>query len=90
MHWWINIIQKGDKLSKKEKDDATELIDKRIAELYRQEKEQSLKSENGNLAESRDNGYLPSKNNLDGVQSVAPSSAKIDKNSKLRIFILGI
>lgn len=90
MHWWINIIPKGDKLSKIEKDDATELIDKRIAELYRQEKEQSLKSENGNLAESRDNGYLPSKNNLDGVQSVAPSCAKIDKNSKLRIFILGI
>lgn len=90
MHWWINIIQKGDKLSTKEKDDATELIDKRIAELYRQEKEQSLKSENGNLAESRDNGYLPSKNILDGVQSVAPSSAKIDKKIQLRIFILGI
>lgn len=88
MHWWINIIQKGDKLSKKEKDDATERIDKRIAELYHQEKEQSLKSENGNLAESRGNGYLPSKNNLDGVQSVAPSSAKIDKNSQLRIYIL--
>lgn len=90
MHWWINIIQKRVKLSKKEKDDATELIDKRIAELNRQEKEQSLKSEYGNLTESRDNGYLPSKNNLDGVQSVAPSSAKIDKKIQLRIFILGI
>ena len=46
------------------------------------EKEQSLKSEYGNLAESRDNGYLPSKNNLDGVQSVAPSSAKIQQSSE--------
>ena len=63
--------KEGAKLSKKEKDDATERIDKRIAELNRQEKEQSLKSENGNLAESHDNGYLPSKDNLDGVQSVA-------------------
>ena len=77
------------KLSNKEKDDATERIDKRIAELNRQEKEQSLKSENGNLAESHDNGYLPSKDNLDGVQSVAPSSAKIDKKFPTKTFYLG-
>ena len=81
--------KEGAKLSKKEKDDATERIDKRIAELNRQEKEQSLKSENGNLAESHDNGYLPSKDNLDGVQSVAPSSAKIDKKFPTKTFYLG-
>ena len=81
--------KEGAKLSKKEKDDATERIDKRIAELNRQEKEQSLKSENGNLAESHDNGYLPSKDNLDGVQSVAPSSAKIDKKFPPKTFYLG-
>ena len=81
--------KEGAMLSKKEKDDATERIDKRIAELNRQEKEQSLKSENGNLAESHDNGYLPSKDNLDGVQSVAPSSAKIDKKFPTKTFYLG-
>lgn len=81
--------KEGAKLSNKEKDDATERIDKRIAELNRQEKEQSLKSENGNLAESHDNGYLPSKDNLDGVQSVAPSSAKIDKKFPTKTFYLG-
>ena len=85
----LNEKKEGAKLSKKEKDDATERIDKRIAELNRQEKEQSLKSENGNLAESHDNGYLPSKNNLDGVQSVAPSSAKIDKKFPTKTFYLG-
>lgn len=85
----MNEKKEGAKLSKKEKDDATERIDKRIAELNRQEKEQSLKSENGNLAESHDNGYLPSKNNLDGVQSVAPSSAKIDKKFPTKTFYLG-
>ena len=85
----MNEKKEGAKLSKKEKDDATERIDKRIAELNRQEKEQSLKSENGNLAESHDNGYLPSKNNLDGVQSVAPSSAKIDKKFPTKSFYLG-
>ena len=81
--------KEGDKLSRKEKDDATERIDKRIAELNRQEKEQSLKSEHGNLAESHDNGYLPSENNPDGVQSVAPSSAKIDKKFPPKNFYLG-
>ena len=85
----MNEKKEGAKLSKKEKDDATERIDKRIAELNRQEKEQSLKSENGNLAESHDNGYLPSKDNLDGVQSVAPSSAKIDKKFPTKTFYLG-
>ena len=84
----MNEKKEGAKLSKKEKDDATERIDKRIAELNRQEKEQSLKSENGNLAESHDNGYLPSKDNLDGVQSVAPSSAKIDKKFPTKTFYL--
>ena len=85
----MNEKKEGAKLSNKEKDDATERIDKRIAELNRQEKEQSLKSENGNLAESHDNGYLPSKDNLDGVQSVAPSSAKIDKKFPTKTFYLG-
>lgn len=85
----MNEKKEGVKLSNKEKDDATERIDKRIAELNRQEKEQSLKSENGNLAESHDNGYLPSKDNLDGVQSVAPSSAKIDKKFPTKTFYLG-
>ena len=85
----LNEKKEGVKLSNKEKDDATERIDKRIAELNRQEKEQSLKSENGNLAESHDNGYLPSKDNLDGVQSVAPSSAKIDKKFPTKTFYLG-
>ena len=85
----MNEKKEGVKLSNKEKDDATERIDKRIAELNRQEKEQSFKSENGNLAESHDNGYLPSKNNLDGVQSVAPSSAKIDKKFPTKTFYLG-
>lgn len=85
----MNEKKEGVKLSNKEKDDATERIDKRIAELNRQEKEQSLKSENGNLAESHDNGYLPSKDNLDGVQSVAPSSAKIDKKFPTKAFYLG-
>lgn len=85
----MNEKKEGAKLSKKEKDDATERIDKRIAELNRQEKEQSLKSDNGNLAESHDNGYLPSKDNLDGVQSVAPSSAKIDKKFPTKTFYLG-
>jgi hypothetical protein len=85
----MNEKKEGSKLSKKEKDDATERIDKRIAELNRQEKEQSLKSDNGNLAESHDNGYLPSKDNLDGVQSVAPSSAKIDKKFPTKTFYLG-
>ena len=85
----MNEKKEGAKLSKKEKDDATERIDKRIAELNRQEKEQSFKSENGNLAESHDNGYLPSKDNLDGVQSVAPSSAKIDKKFPTKTFYLG-
>lgn len=85
----LNEKKEGAKLSKKEKDDATERIDKRIAELNRQEKEQSLKSDNGNLAESHDNGYLPSKDNLDGVQSVAPSSAKIDKKFPTKTFYLG-
>lgn len=85
----LNEKKEGAKLSNKEKDDATERIDKRIAELNRQEKEQSLKSENGNLAESHDNGYLPSKDNLDGVQSVAPSSAKIDKKFPTKTFYLG-
>lgn len=84
----MNEKKEGAKLSNKEKDDATERIDKRIAELNRQEKEQSLKSENGNLAESHDNGYLPSKDNLDGVQSVAPSSAKIDKKFPTKTFYL--
>lgn len=85
----MNENKEGVKLSNKEKNDATERIDKRIAELNRQEKEQSLKSENGNLAESHDNGYLPSKDNLDGVQSVAPSSAKIDKKFPTKTFCLG-
>lgn len=85
----MNEKKEGVKLSNKEKNDATERIDKRIAELNRQEKEQSLKSENGNLAESHDNGYLPSKDNLDGVQSVAPSSAKIDKKFPTKTFYLG-
>lgn len=85
----MNEKKEGVKLSNKEKDDATERIDKRIAELNRQEKEQSLKSENGSLAESHDNGYLPSKDNLDGVQSVAPSSAKIDKKFPTKTFYLG-
>lgn len=85
----MNEKKEGVKLSNKEKDDATERIDKRIAELNRQKKEQSLKSENGNLAESHDNGYLPSKDNLDGVQSVAPSSAKIDKKFPTKTFYLG-
>ncbi len=85
----MNENKEGVKLSNKEKNDATERIDKRIAELNRQEKEQSLKSENGNLAESHDNGYLPSKDNLDGVQSVAPSSAKIDKKFPTKTFYLG-
>lgn len=85
----MNEKKEGAKLSNKEKDDATERIDKRIAELNRQEKEQSLKSDNGNLAESHDNGYLPSKDNLDGVQSVAPSSAKIDKKFPTKTFYLG-
>lgn len=85
----MNEKKEGVKLSNKEKDDATERINKRIAELNRQEKEQSLKSENGNLAESHDNGYLPSKDNLDGVQSVAPSSAKIDKKFPTKTFYLG-
>lgn len=85
----LNEKKEGVKLSNKEKDDATERIDKRIAELNRQEKEQSLKSENGNLAESHDNGYLPSKDNLDGVQSVAPSSAKIDKKFPTKTFYIG-
>ena len=85
----MNEKKEGAKLSNKEKDDATERIDKRIAELNRQEKEQSLKSNNGNLAESHDNGYLPSKDNLDGVQSVAPSSAKIDKKFPTKTFYLG-
>nr|DAD87674.1 MAG TPA: DNA cytosine methyltransferase [Podoviridae sp. ctyhm34] len=84
----MNEKKEGAKLSNKEKDDATERIDKRIAELNRQKKEQSLKSENGNLAESHDNGYLPSKDNLDGVQSVAPSSAKIDKKFPTKTFYL--
>lgn len=80
--------EEGTKLTKKEKDDATERIDKRVAELNRLEKGQSLKSEHGNLAESQENGYLPSKKNLDGAQSVVPSRAKIDKKFPPKSFYL--
>ena len=68
------------KLSKKEKDDAIKRIDERIAELHRQDEKQSLKSENGNLAESHSkNGYLPDENESAGAQSVASSNAKVNK-----------
>ena len=74
-------IEKAYKLTTKEKDDATKRIDNRIAELHRQEEgEQSLKSENGNLAESHsDSGYFPREPKSVGAQSVVPSSAKVDK-----------
>ena len=74
-------IEKAYKLTAKEKDDATKRIDNRIAELHRQEEgEQSLKSENGNLAESHSySGYFPREPKSVGAQSVVPSSAKIDK-----------
>ena len=75
-------------LSEKEKNETTERIDKRIAELNRLEKEQSLKSEHGNLAESHEHGYLPSNINIDGVQSVAPLNAKIDKKFLPKNFYL--
>ena len=68
------------KLTDKEKDDATKRIDERIADLHRQrEMEQSLKSENGNFAESHnDSGYLPRDTKAVGAQSVVPSGAKVE------------
>ena len=75
----MNEKKEGVKLSNKEKDDATERIDKRIAELNRQEKEQSLKSNIGNSADSHRRGYLPSGTSPDGAQSVAPSDGKDNK-----------
>ena len=54
------------RLTEKEKDDAISRIDKRIAELHRLGKEQSLKSNIGNSADSHRRGYLPSGTSPDG------------------------
>lgn len=78
------------RLTEKEKDDAISRIDKRIAELHRLGKEQSLKSNIGNSADSHRRGYLPSGTSPDGAQSVAPSDGKDNKNFLLSIYFLGI
>ncbi len=74
-------IKKQFELTDKEKDDATKRIDERIAELHRQSKEQSLKSNPvGNFAESQQtDGYLPRDTKAVGAQSVASSNAKVSK-----------
>lgn len=77
------------RLTEKEKDDAISRIDKRIAELHRLGKEQSLKSNIGNSADSHRRGYLPSGTSPDGAQSVAPSDGKDNKKFPSKYLFLG-
>lgn len=72
-------------------DDSVKRIDNRIAELNRQNEEQSLKSNVGNSAESHPkDGYLPDDSKTAGAQSVAPplcktSGKKVESNKVVNI-----